>query len=170
MNGQLTIAGGNIQLRSITRSDLEFLRILKNANREYFFYKNIISADAQAAWFKGYLDRPGDHMFVVQAEDKAAGCMGFRLEPQAVDCYNIIGAPACAGKGIMKRAMQLMCSYALKTCTMKIGLQVLKDNPAVGFYKKCGFEILGEGPDYYQMMLSRSNFKALPFQCSGETA
>ena len=39
-----------------------------------------------------------------------------------------------------------------------VNFKVLKDNPAVGWYEKCGFRIVKDLEDYYQMELDLSKF------------
>jgi RimJ/RimL family protein N-acetyltransferase len=92
--------------------------------------------------------------------------MGFRAESGAVDVYNIIGAPAAAGKGLMKAAMALMCSYAADKYTRNIGCLVLKNNPAVGYYKACGFSIIGDGGDHHVFKLVWSSKLPAPYDVS----
>ena len=121
-----------VSLRTIAEGDLEELRLWKNSNREAFFFKGEITPQMQRDWFNGYLSRSADYMFVVESGGRKAGCMGFRMEGGAADAYNIIGVPAAQGKGILGRAMRLMCSYILKEHAKRIGCRVLKENPAVG--------------------------------------
>jgi len=174
MNRPLTLAADSsspvpVALRSITASDLEDLRSWKNANRLSFFFKGEITAPMQAAWFQGYLARPQDFMFAVESAGQRAGCMGFRIQDAAADCYNIIGLPAVSGRGIMAAGMRLMCSFILAEQTPAVGLQVLKANPAATWYqKKCCFSVVGEGSDYFQMRLDMARFKACSYKKSAE--
>src|SRR5207302_10774934 len=101
-----------LSLRSINLSDIETLRVWKNANKHAFFFKSDITPEMQQQWFEGYCSRPDDCMFVVESSGAYAGCMGFRLlENGEVDCYNIMGNPDGRAKGVMAAAMRLMCSY-----------------------------------------------------------
>jgi len=169
MNRHLLISSGPITLRSIGEADLENLRSWKNANRQAFFFKDEITPEGQRAWFQSYLGRPNDYMFVVEAEGRPVGCMGFRLEPVAADCYNIIGAPQGTGRGLMTHAMKTLCSYILKEHTPRLGCKVLKANPAVGWYQKCGYAIVSDAADYHQMNLDPA-FKAVEYRIEGGKA
>lgn len=134
-----------VRLRPAGPDDLEDLRKWKNANSKWFFFKGEITPAMQKEWYAAYLKRPDDIMFVVEHAGKKAGVMGFRiLETGAADVYNIIAAPGAAGKGLMKAAMLLMCSYIAENRTKKIGCLVLKGNPAQEYYKACGFRRTGE--------------------------
>ncbi len=166
MNRRLILQSGSIRLRSIGEADLEDLRSWKNANRQAFFFKEEITPAGQKAWFQGYLGRPHDYMFIVEAESLRAGCMGFRLKAETADCYNIIGAPEGRSKGLMTWAMKTMCSYILEEHALRIGCRVLKTNPAVGWYQKCGYVITAEQEDYYQMDLDQA-FQTVEYSVMG---
>jgi RimJ/RimL family protein N-acetyltransferase len=154
-----------VSLHTIGAGDLEDLRVWKNSNRQAFFFKDEITSPMQKKWFQGYLARPQDVMFIVKSCGLRAGCMGFRVQGGAADCYNIIGLPAVAGRGIMTVAMRLMCSFILAEQAPVVGLKVLKDNPAAGWYqKKCCFGIVSEGADYLQLRLDRTRFQACGYE------
>ena len=120
----------------------------------------------QETWYAGYQARPNDFMFVVEHDGAKIGCMGFRAEGGAVDAYNIIAAPGGAGKGLMKEAMALMCSYAAAEYSRNIGCLVLKDNPATGFYRACGFSVIGDGGDHHVFKLVWSKNLPVPYDVS----
>lgn len=141
-------------LRSIGPGDLEDLRRWKNDNRQAFFFKDVITPEGQKKWFEGYVERPQDFMFVVEAEGMKVGCMGFRIIDGAADCYNIIGAPQGRGKGYLGAAMEAMCAHIAGKHTRKISCKVLKTNPAVKWYEKRGFKIAADKGDHWQMELA----------------
>lgn len=148
----LTINGIVIRLRTADVTDLQNLRLWKNANCEYFFYKGEISAAQQGAWFESYQTRPLDLMFVVLANEKAVGCMGIRLLEGSWDVYNVILGEGEYGKrGIMGAAFQQMLAFAQTLNPSPITLKVLPKNPAVGWYQKQGFFITSESDDYLEM-------------------
>lgn len=151
MDFPLRLESDGVVLRSIETQDLEFLRVLKNDNRKSFFFQDLISPEMQTRWFEGYRQRALDFMFVVEFEGRRCGSMGFRIKDGVADCYNIIGSPDCAGRGVMRRAMVRLCEYVAETHTTNITLSVLKENPAVGWYKKCGFLLESEGADFFKM-------------------
>jgi RimJ/RimL family protein N-acetyltransferase len=127
-------------LRTIMASDCENIRQWKNENRFSFFFQDIITSQMQEKWFGEYLERVADNMFVVQHDDIAIGCMGFRLIDGKADVYNVIlGNPDYGRKGFMSKALALMCSYILSNSIQNIGLKVLRSNPALNWYLKNGF-------------------------------
>lgn len=146
----------SIFLQSITEKDLENLRIWKNANNSSFFYKGIISPEQQTSWYQDYLQREFDYMFMVKdINQNSIGCLGFRLINNHIDLYNIIRGNHSTLHTSMKDAMYIMLNYITKLFIYPVQCDVLKNNPAVSWYKKCGFAILKEF-DYYIMTIDSS--------------
>lgn len=154
----------DLRLRSITLSDLENLRQWKNTHRKSFFYQEIITEDQQKQWFEGFKTRDHDYMLVADNYTKGeyipVGCMGFRIENDKVDVYNIMRGASSASDAsfTMKDAFTLMNAYILSLGYDKITCMVLKTNPALQWYYKCGFEILEEKDNY---MLLKQNINYL---------
>lgn len=144
-------------LRLAEPEDLEDLRTWKNANKAGFFFQEEISSEMQKAWYRTYLERTHDYMFIVEFQGDKVGCMGFRVIGGAADVYNIIAAPGGEGRGLMRAAMAVMCSYAARQ-TRDIGCLVLKKNPAKNYYERCGFKITGDGGDHDIFKLDWSRF------------
>ncbi len=147
-----------LSLVSATDANLENLRIWKNNHRTSFFYQETIQPEQQKRWFQGYLDRADDYMFMVEEDGHPIGCMAFRTEDgDAIDLYNIIRGEDGVRGVSMKDAMHVMLSYITeKFPGRKIKCDVLKDNPAVRWYQKCGFAILEE-KEYYIMGISNDD-------------
>ena len=57
-----------IRLRPINRADLEFIRRIRNENRQFFFDSNYISRQDQHKWFENYQNKVDDYMLIL--EDK----------------------------------------------------------------------------------------------------
>jgi ribosomal protein S18 acetylase RimI-like enzyme len=149
-----------LALRSISVGDLENLRQWKNANRQYFFYKGIISPEDQRRWFEGYLLREHDHMFIVAAQGVDIGCMAFRQMEKGGDIYNVIlGPPEFGGHGWMAKAFHIMCSYAIDKYPTRLAAKVLCDNPALEWYCRNGFQRVADFPDYVEIVLDRAQYK-----------
>lgn len=161
----------NLELREITISDIENLRRWKNDNRKSFFYQEEISPEQQKKWYAGYVERLNDYMFIVEEnsgtdtypEKHAIGCMGFRLENECtIDLYNIIRGEESISHATMRSAMQMMlCYIADMFPKYKIKCDVLKDNPAVEWYKKCGLAIWEE-KEYYIMGIRKEDIPHIP--------
>ncbi len=141
-----------VELRAIQASDQFKLRDWKNRNRQFFFFKELISESAQQEWFGRYLTRDDDYMFVVRAEECSIGCMGIRMLEDTWDVYNVIlGELRFARKGYMRRALQAMCRWAAELRPMRISAKVLKDNPAINWYCRNGFRIVSSHVDYVEI-------------------
>ena len=166
MNRSLTLTSRvepRVSLRAAAPGDLDDLRAWKNANKAGFFFQGDITPEMQKEWYAGYLARPDDFMFVVERDGAKIGCMGLRAAGGAVDVYNIIAAPGGAGKGLMTAAMALMCSYAAAEYGRNIGCLVLKKNPAVSYYQRCGFSVVADGGDHHVFKLDWTRLKPAPY-------
>ena len=151
---EISMAGErfNIVLRLVRWADQEALREWKNNNRQYFFYQELIGTEQQMAWYRSYLLRDYDFMFVVQKAGQAIGCMGIRLLDEEWDVYNVVrGAVESAGDRAMSRAFCMMLTFVAQVRQREIGLKVLRQNPAISWYEKNGFSITGGGQGYYVM-------------------
>ncbi len=166
MKGSLYLsAGGRVSLRAAGEKDCEKLREWKNANREFFFFKGIITAEMQKKWFLAYLNRPDDYMFMAVHEQKDFGCLAFRMIDGSADIYNVIlGLPEWANRGLMSEAIQIMCSYICSDHTRKIGLKVLNTNPAVSWYVKNGFYENEKFSDYTNLSLDIKKLKTMALE------
>lgn len=161
----LESAGLVVALRTAVESDGEDLRRWKNANRHFFFYQEIISVEQQQQWLRGYRERADDWMFIVLNDERAIGCMGFRvLNDQRIDIYNVIlGDPGFGGKGLMSQAMRLMCSYIVAQFQTEILAKVLNSNPAQAWYLKNGFRRGVVFDRYTEIVFNRAEFRPLIF-------
>ena len=165
-----------IMLRSIGDADQENLRTWKNMHRTSFFYQEIITPKQQKEWFGKYLGRQHDYMFIVEevmgkdAEEERhpIGCLAFRKEDDnTIDLYNIIRGQQSVHV-TMKDAMHLMLNYIkVHFPDQRIKCDVLKDNPAVLWYKKCGFAILEE-KEYYIMGIEQADIPCIEIVCREE--
>lgn len=165
MDRALTIASPahpGVRLRAAGPEDLDELRAWKNAAKAGFFFKGEINDLMQKAWFAGYLARKDDYMFVVERDGKKAGCLGFRLENGAADVYNVIASPATRRAGLMTSAMIIMCSYIGAHHTRTISCKVLKGNPALGYYERCGLRAEKDCGDHSVLALDWSDFEPIP--------
>lgn len=150
-----------IGLRTIAEVDLENLRIWKNDHRESFFFKGLISPEDQVKWFQGYLERPHDYMFIVAVDDHSIGCLGFRDIDEGVDIYNVIlGVPEMGHRGLMDKALKILCTYVQKEYPGRQGAKVLRNNPALNWYQRNGFERVGDNEEYLDVKLDQESFRS----------
>jgi RimJ/RimL family protein N-acetyltransferase len=153
------------RLRSISDRDQEYLRDWKNANRHSFFHTSLISPEQQLTWFRGYLERSDDYMFMVTDGEVRVGCMGIRIVDGAWDIYNVIlGDARFKGRGLMSDGLQLLCSYALKQQPVPIGIKVLKANPALGWYLRNGFGVVGDHAEHVCLAPAPPGLAVIPVE------
>ena len=149
----------SFRLRCILEEDIEELRQWKNNNVKSFFYQKIISPEQQKEWYKNYLERTEDFIFVAEIKNKDEwqkfGCLGYRLLDEKLDLYNIIRGYKTIRKSSMKVAMAVLISYLCKEYTQKIQCDVLIDNAALLWYNKCGFSIKQNMGTYYVLEIDR---------------
>lgn len=151
----------NIILRTVEKRDLYLLRLWKNNNRNYFFYRDIISPEQQLEWFKNYLKRSEDYILIIVFKRRLIGCLGFRLlENNEIDIYNVIlGKKEFGGMGIMSKSLKLLCSYIIDNFHKDISLKVLLNNyEAIKWYKKNNFVELYTKDNYTFMKLDLISF------------
>ena len=142
-----------ITLKTIDESLIYDLMDWKNNNREFFFNHNIITSEQQLNWYKNYLQRENDFMFVVIVNDVSVGCMGIRKIENEWDVYNVIlGRSEYGGNGIMFKCFQNMLKYINQLDKLPITLKVLKNNPAIGWYEKNGFNKKKEDVNHFEMI------------------
>jgi RimJ/RimL family protein N-acetyltransferase len=143
----------SIAIKTIDESYIYDLMEWKNNNREYFFNHNIISSEQQLNWYKNYIQRDNDFMFVVIVNGVSVGCMGIRKIDNEWDVYNVIlGLSKYGGNGIMFKCFQNMLKYINQLDNLPISLKVLKNNPAIGWYEKNGFTKSKEDANHFEMI------------------
>jgi ribosomal protein S18 acetylase RimI-like enzyme len=141
-----------LELRSPSEPDLDKLRLWKNAQKRFFFHKKDISKLEQLAWYTKFSQRPYDILLMTIFRNEAFGCMGVRLIADHWDVYNVIlGLPELGKKGYMSRSLQVMLRFARSIKWAPITLKVLKENPAVRWYERQGFEVVSTNAEYYAM-------------------
>ena len=161
-----------VRLRAANYCDIGLLREWKNSNKKSFFYQQDISMVQQSEWFLAYKQRENDYMFIVEEiiDDRyiPIGCMGFRLLDNYIDLYNIIRGTKSNNGVSMHEAMYIMLNFICKEWDTSIKCDVLKDNPAVNWYLKCGFDIL-ENKDYLVMTITKENIIKLDIEIYEES-
>jgi RimJ/RimL family protein N-acetyltransferase len=93
-----------MQLRPLAEADLEFVRELRNANREFFFHDGEISPEQQRQWFRMLGTKPID-FFVIEDDGAVVGTISAKHSPGWVEIGNLLLVPAARGKGVMRQAV-----------------------------------------------------------------
>lgn len=138
-----------------TWEDVEILRINKNLNKDFFFLKEEITKQDQEEWFSNLLLKDDDFMFIcfdVKTNNKF-GSIGFRIVDGNIDFYNIMRF--CPSEISMEECIKELIEFSKNLFPgKKIQVRVLKNNPAVGWYKKIGFEVYEERNNFLVMYYS----------------
>lgn len=153
-------------LRTIHKNDNEKLMLWKNANKRSFFFHGIIEEEQQKKWFQTYIKRENDVMFMVEEVlYESIGCMGYRIMDDGIcDIYNIIRGCSSLSNTRMSEALNLMLSYIFTVEEIQtVKCDVIKDNPALLWYEKCGFLKKEEKENYFILELMSRNYSKCSF-------
>ena len=156
-----------IRLRLLKESDLPITLKWRNQDhiRKWFIHPEIISQEQHQTWFEEYLKRDNDYVFIIEE------IQNFRKPVGQISLYNInwlgkcaelgrlmIGEPETIGKGLAKKATELLVEFAFKQFHLtEIYLEVFKNNsPAIAIYRKCKFDYFEEYQNLVIMKLFNS--------------
>lgn len=158
---EVKICKNQYLLRTIGNCDLEILRMWKNEHKEYFFYKVDITQEEQLIWFTNLNERMHDYMFIIEDQGMGIGCIGARKDQECIDIYNVIlGDKNYKGQHIMTNALWAVVAFCnLIFRENPVRVRVLRNNPAIKWYEKIGFDIIDYFEDHVVMQFSNSNIK-----------
>jgi RimJ/RimL family protein N-acetyltransferase len=94
-----------MQLRPLAEADLEMVRRLRNANRQFFFYDAEIDAAQQASWFRALAAKPVD-FFVIEDGGAVVGTVSATRSADGIEIGNLVLDAAARGRGLMRKAVQ----------------------------------------------------------------
>lgn len=142
------ITGENINLREIEESDLPKMVEWRNKDRirKCFFSQELLTLDKQKVWFKEYLKKDDDRIFIIETKDNIPiGTVGLKdidlKDGKAEFGRTMIGEDEYLGKGLAKSAAAALMTYAFGEMGLEmLYLEVLGGNKAaINLYEKCGF-------------------------------
>lgn len=138
-----------INLRLASNKDKEFLRNIRNRNKEFFFKKDYITKSQHEKWFKKQLASNKDFIFIIELfEDKKKLRIGTISSVNAdfkqkktefgrfiiTEKFRYLGF----GKLVVKKFREICKNVGIS----KISLYLRKDNSlALDFYLRLGFKI-----------------------------
>ncbi|WP_144519512.1 GNAT family N-acetyltransferase [Bacillus thuringiensis] len=159
----------NLLIREITENDIELIRSWRNQAdiRKFFTNNNYINENQQKEWYRKYLNRKDDLMFIIEETSNFQAAIG------TVALYNIdknektaefgrlmIGHLPSMGNGFGKQSAILACKYAFEILNIsQLYLYVLSGNTkAMQLYLDIGFSVELTYPNEIYMVLNKTNF------------
>ncbi len=168
-----------ISIRAATEADLLVVRgiaaqawpaafsgIISQEQLAYDFARDYsderLQAQRQAGQCHLILEQFGEN----PPEPQAVGFASYTIQPDCFTINRIYLLPHCKGQGMGTQLMTALLGIARKSGSPRAELHVNRQNPAVAFYRKAGFEIaeavdqpIGQGfiREDYRMVLSLSN-------------
>ena len=113
--------------------------------------------DATWGWDEGFQRRYFDEHFdhrkhqIILVDESDAGFLSFECRDDHLYLGNVALLPAYQGRGIGTEVVRYLIHRANET-DLPIRLQVLKSNPARGFYERLGFKLSGETDTHFQLV------------------
>lgn len=123
-----------ITLRSITKDDLEWLRMFRNKNREFFFDNRFISKKQQEKWYKS-LAYP---FFIIESHGEKIGTIAVKESLGQAEIHNILIDENYRRKGILRQAIAIIEKKYKTPLYVDV---LIKNKEAVNAYKKLGFNL-----------------------------
>jgi ribosomal protein S18 acetylase RimI-like enzyme len=121
-----------MELKLITKADLEWARKVRNRYRQYFNSQGIINSKQQREWFTKYKGS----FFIIWVDKKRAGTVSVSKEEEI---GNVLLLKRYESKGIFKQVLKSIEA----DFSQHLSLEVRVDNKhAIEVYKKLGFKIV----------------------------
>lgn len=106
---------------------------------------------------------PEAQYWVIRCNGSAAGRLTIDREPGKIHVVDIAFVPEFRGQGIGTALMRAIQREALQA-GKSVGLYVERFNPALRWYERMGFEAVGGGPIYLEMLWRPSGATRSSFQ------
>lgn len=146
MNHHYETGNTQITLLPMSEHDSELYRRLRNqeCNRKCFIFSGIIEKEAQALWYKNYLQKENDYMFSIynKTGQFLGGAALYDITNHSAEFGRIIIDRNLAGRGgIGYEVLILLCQFAKTTLGLStLHLEVFDENlSARKTYEKAGF-------------------------------
>lgn len=130
----------NLSVRKCAEEDLVFVHNLSFANMKGYVDRHWGGWKDDLFW----ADIDEKNITIIEQSGKPVGFFDVVIEGDVMRLRNIQMTPHSQGKGIGKYMMAMVLQRAKNLKMTKIMLRVFVDNPAVGFYKRLGFNVAQE--------------------------
>lgn len=154
MRHEYELRSEHLMLRPLGAEDIEYVRLLRNReeNRHHFLYSEKIDEKAQQAWYRNYLEKPGDYMFVIkdiQTAENIGTVAIYDVDPERrVGEFGrlMIDQQKKTAKGLGYEATLAACEIAFSQIGLRrLVLEVFADNRrAADLYRRAGFRTVQE--------------------------
>jgi ribosomal protein S18 acetylase RimI-like enzyme len=150
-----------IFLKRVDLEDKEFLRKIRNDNREYFLYQKYITKSLHSKWFSKELKKPYTILFIICLKDLEMARIG---TIDLVD-FDIRGHEGILGrfiivedfrhKGLGHQALEKFANFCRVMKIRKLSLELRKDNKAAfNFYTRERFKKILEDKNKITMRVT----------------
>lgn len=146
------LVGNRVRLRPVEHEDLPRLVTWRNKPAVWrcFFNKFPLSRAGQESWFDQLREDRSRLLFVISLRETeepigTIGLSNIDFPNQRAEYGSFLILEDYHGRGLAKESTELILEYAFSRLNMnRIYLRVYANNePAVGLYESCGFEIEG---------------------------
>jgi RimJ/RimL family protein N-acetyltransferase len=96
-----------MRVRPVSGADLETIRQLRNANREWFFDAREVTAAQQMAWFDSLAARLVD-FYVIECDEVVVGTISLTKRDGEIEVGNLILDARARGRGLMRQALEAL--------------------------------------------------------------
>jgi RimJ/RimL family protein N-acetyltransferase len=167
------LPGIGYNLRLLHAEDLATTLTWRNREdiRHHFIKSDIISWEQHLSWWEEYRTKNNDFIFIIEETKKPNRPVG-QVSLYNIDLENneaeygrlMIGDNEARGKGLARRATELLMTWAFNSLGIKrIYLEVFKDNTvAISLYRRCGFISFGDRGELHLMNISRESGSSMP--------
>ncbi|GIP21692.1 GNAT family N-acetyltransferase [Paenibacillus sp. J22TS3] len=149
MDHHYVIHSDNLDLLPVKEQDIEMLRNWRNdpQNQSSFLTTSFITAEQQRAWYRNYLNKKNDLMFMIYdklSNSNIGMCSLYNInsDKQTAEFGRLlIGETSARGRGLGFLVTYTLCNFGFNTLNFKeINLEVLEENTtAYSLYRKIGF-------------------------------
>jgi len=132
--------GKSITFQRIALEDLEYLRNLRNANREYFFDSDEITVSKQKKWFKKIQNNSFIKFYIIIKNGQKVGTISCQDMGKMWELGNVLIDEPYRKKGIFREVVDILHKVSPKPLFVEVRAE---NKEAIGVYLKLGFEEIG---------------------------
>ena len=97
-----------VEIRRLTEDDLEFVRVLRNANRRWFLHSEPVSPEAHHRWFREIEADEQVTFYMLWIDGRRGGTFSLTDRGDVIAVGNLLLARVYRGTGLMTAALRQM--------------------------------------------------------------